>query len=340
MGDTSNQVLLSAFADEGSRDKTIDQQFSTMAALGLEFYSIRFVDAGQGVKNVLDLTDAEIETVLNGMREFGLAVSSIGSPIGKVKIADIDDRSSNRFIPFEKYLADDVHRACRAANDFDCKLVRGFSFYHPQHQKAGDYFDQAVEQLGQIADCCDKHGVTFGLEVETNLIGNSGQMLARIHSAVDHPALVLVFDGGNLVTQGFTTDEILTEFRAMLGGLGWIHVKDSRPLAGSQSNQDRQRIIDEDAISSYVPAEQGATNYRMIFQELLENFDIIQRRTVDRGIPGFFVDLEPHLRGGGQFGGFSGPDGMGIALRSLCRILDDVSIGYRLRDFETLQSTT
>ena len=43
-----------------------------------------------------------------------------------------------------------------------------------------------------------------------------------------------------------------------------------------------------------------------------------------RGIPGVFLDLEPHVKGGGQFGGFSGPDGMGVALRGLCRVLDRV----------------
>ena len=54
------------------------------------------------------------------------------------------------------------------------------------------------------------------------------------------------------------------------------------------------------------------------------------------GIPGVFLDLEPHVRGGGQFGGTSGPDGMGIALRSLCRVLDTAKVAYHLRDFDDL----
>ena len=40
--------------------------------------------------------------------------------------------------------------------------------------------------------------------------------------------------------------------------------------------------------------------------------------------------------GGGQFGGFSGPDGMGVALRSLCRALDYAEIDYHLRDFDDI----
>ena len=66
------------------------------------------------------------------------------------------------------------------------------------------------------------------------------------------------------------------------------------------------------------------------FRQILPGLEAKLRR---RGIPGVFLDLEPHLKGGGQFGGFSGPDGMGVALRGLCRVLDYVGIEYRLRDF-------
>ena len=64
----------------------------------------------------------------------------------------------------------------------------------------------------------------------------------------------------------------------------------------------------------------------------------LERKLKRRGIPGVFLDLEPHVKGGGQFGGFSGPDGMGVALRGLCRLLDYLSIGYHLRDFEDIQA--
>ena len=50
------------------------------------------------------------------------------------------------------------------------------------------------------------------------------------------------------------------------------------------------------------------------------------------------LELEPHLKGGGQFGGFSGPDGMGVAVRSLCRMLDYLQIDYDLRGFDAIRS--
>ena len=59
---------------------------------------------------------------------------------------------------------------------------------------------------------------------------------------------------------------------------------------------------------------------------------------VKLGAPGMILELEPHLKGGGQFGGFSGPDGMGVAVRSLCRMLDYLEIDYDLRGFDAIRS--
>ncbi len=53
---SSRHVLLSALADESAFDLTAVEQFTAMAALGLEYYSLRFIDVGKGIKNVMDLT--------------------------------------------------------------------------------------------------------------------------------------------------------------------------------------------------------------------------------------------------------------------------------------------
>lgn len=316
-----SRVLLSGFSDEAAADKTPDQQFSVMAALGLRHVSLRFVDCGRGVRNILDLEPAERQQLRNRLDDYGLAVSSIGSPIGKIRIADIEDGSGNRYVPFPEYLDQDLRRAVEAAEDLDCRLIRGFSFYHPRGSDPEDWFNASVERLGQIAGICDRHGLTFGLEVEANLIGHTGDRLARIHEAVSSPALVLVFDGGNLVTQGMGRDQVRAQFHAMLPGLGWMHVKDYR----GPSNH-RQGWIDEEQLAHFVPADCGEAGHRTLFEDLKPRLAELTGRLQQRGIPGFFVDLEPHLKGGGQFGGYSGADGMGIACRALCHVLDQAGI--------------
>ena len=80
------QVILSAFADEAAAQKTAVEQFATLAALGLQYYSIRFIDVGNGIKNVMQLTRSEITKLRHLENEYGLNVATIGSPIGKVKL--------------------------------------------------------------------------------------------------------------------------------------------------------------------------------------------------------------------------------------------------------------
>ena len=93
-------VILSGFADEAAHPtqqsrKTAEQQFATFAALGLQYYSIRFIDAGGGPKNVMQLTKQELREVRSLEDEYGLNVSSIGSPVGKVKLCDVADGTKN-----------------------------------------------------------------------------------------------------------------------------------------------------------------------------------------------------------------------------------------------------
>ena len=94
------QVILSSFGDEAANQKTAEQQFVALAALGLQYYSIRFIDVGNGVKNVMQLTRQEITKIRHLEDEYGLNVASIGSPIGKVKLLDTDDGTKNRFVIF------------------------------------------------------------------------------------------------------------------------------------------------------------------------------------------------------------------------------------------------
>jgi len=94
----------------------------------------------------------------------------------------------------------------------------------------------------------------------------------------------------------------------------------------------------EEAIKNFVPADIGHAAHEMILRDFRDHIPALTKKLAKRGIPGVFLDLEPHVKGGGQFGGFSGPDGFGVALRSLCRVLDYVDVGYHLRDFADIRA--
>jgi sugar phosphate isomerase/epimerase len=326
------QVLISGFSDEAAHEKLALQQYVAFAALGLRYHSLRFVDVGQGIKNVMLLTDGEVETLKQMQCDYGLRVSSIGSPIGKVKLRDIDDGTHNRYVPFEQYLKQDVERACNLAVAFHSKLVRGFSFYHPKGTDPHPHLDQVCEQLGQIAEACDRHGLTFGLEIEANLVGQSGELLAEIHRRVNHPAMLTIFDAANVVCQGCTADEVYAQYLAMKPSLGWLHIKDYH----DPSPRARISHVDEASLSNFVPADMGDSGHEAILRDFAEYLPEVEKRMAARGVEGVFLDLEPHVKGGGQFGGFSGPDGFGVALRGLCRVLDYVGLGYDLRNYDDI----
>ncbi|MCA9261245.1 MAG: sugar phosphate isomerase/epimerase [Planctomycetales bacterium] len=331
---TKPQVILSGFADEASVHKTALEQFSAFAALGLQYYSLRFIDVGNGVKNVMQLNKSEITKLRHTEDEFGMNVTSIGSPIGKVKLLDVEDGTSNRFVPFKKYLTSEVSKACELAHAFETKLIRGFSFYHPKGEDPWNYVHQAAEQLAQIAETCHRSDLTFGLEVEANLVGQNGQLMAELHRRVNHPALVTIFDGANIVCQGYDTAATFEQYSVMKPSLGWMHIKDylaprvDKPIGH----------VDEDMLKNFVPADEGDSGHAQILRDFANEIPQLERRLKRRGIPGVFLDLEPHLKGGGQYGGFSGPDGMAVALRGLRRVLDFVGIDYHLRDFDDVKA--
>lgn len=327
-------VILTGFADEAANQKEAVQQFSAFAAMGLQYYTIRFIDAGKGVKNVMQLTKSEITHIRHLEDEYGLNVSSLGSPIGKVKLLDVDDGSHNKYIPFAKYLKNDVQKACELAHAFETKLIRGFSFYHPRGTDASEHIPQVVDQLGQIAETCHRSDLIFGLEIEANLVGQSGALLAEIYGQVNHPALMLIFDAGNITSMGNSPHEVFSQYSDMKRGIGWMHIKDYKhpgPI-------EKVSHVDEAALKNFVPADIGDSGHEAILSDFRDAIPALQRKLKKRGIPGVFLDLEPHVKGGGQFGGFSGPDGMTVALRGLCRVLDYVGIDYHLRDFDDLRA--
>jgi len=328
-------VILSAFADEAANHRTALEQMTALAAIGLRHYSPRFVDVnGDGtIEHVVDLPEEKLNRLMEYHQEYGVSVTSIGARVGKVKLLDVDDGSHNKFIPFEEYMSGEVAKTIAVGKALGTKLIRGFSFYHPRGTAAKDHVGMAAEQIRQIAAACAQEGLVFGLEIEPNLVGETGPLLAALAKAVDHPNMVLIFDGGNVAAQNKNPVEVYEEFKATLPWLGWMHVKDYR----IDPSLIWTGAVDEERLKNFVPANAGDSGHELIFRHLRDELPAIQARLEKLGVPGFYLETEPHLKGGGQFGGFSGPDGMGVAVRVLCSCLDYAGIDYDLRNFDDIR---
>ena len=327
-------VILSAFADEGAVTTSAVEQMATLAALGLEYYSPRFLDVSGTVKHVMTLNKREIKTLQRLHADYGVKVTSIGSPVGKLKLLDVDDGTHNAYVAPQKYLTGDVATAIDRACRLDTKLIRGFSFYQPRGEDPWEYVSQAVDRLGPIVEQCGKAGLIFGLEVEANLVGQNGRLLAELSKQVNSPYMVCIFDGGNLSTQNLNAMQCFDEYVAMRKHIGWMHIKDYSIDPGLTWTG----TVDEERLKNFVPADVGDTGHEAILRDFRSQIPKLERKMKKLGVPGVFLELEPHLKGGGQFGGFSGPDGLGVACRGLCSLLDYVDIGYELRGFEHIRA--
>lgn len=336
-----SDVVLTGFCDETCEDKNLERQFAVAAALGLEWISLRFYNLGAGVKNILAADQSDLDQIKSLLDKYGLRISSIGSPIGKINLHDIQDGTPNQFRSFDSYLDQEVERICAIANFLQSPLVRGFSFYHPRGTAPQQHVAEAASRLQAIAQRCRAKSLIFGLEVEANLIGQTGELVQQLVSQADAPNLVSIFDGANLVVQGLSASAVWREYLAMRGSLGWVHVKDYQSdskgigeRAGTTSGH-----VDEESLSEFVPVGLGDAAYQQVLPDLKREVQNVTERLRLGGWeePLVFLDLEPHLRKGGQFGGYSGPDGFGLALRYLCRMLDKSKVSYRLRDWPLKQ---
>ena len=68
---------ISCFADEIS--PRLDQQLDEMEKLNVKWMSLRSVDD----VNVLQLSDARVDEIAHALKERGMGVSSIGSPLAR-----------------------------------------------------------------------------------------------------------------------------------------------------------------------------------------------------------------------------------------------------------------
>src|SRR5215213_542318 len=204
---------LTGFADEISSE--LDEQLDTLADESIRFVELRSV----WNKNVLDLTDDEIEKVGAAMADRGVGVSSIGSPIGKVPITEDFAPHLERF-----------RRALHVAKSLEAPYVRVFSFFMPEGEDPAVYRDEVLERMGTVAKEAEDARLVLLHENEKDIYGDIPSRCLDILAQVDSPALRTAWDAANFVQCG--VDRPYEEgYEALRPYLEYVHVKDA--LAGS-----------------------------------------------------------------------------------------------------------
>jgi len=222
---------LSGFADEISPDLTV--QLDTLTQLQVRYLELR----GVWNKNVLALQDDELAQVRSALDSYGIGVSAIGSPIGKIQITD----------PFEPHL-EDFKRAIQVAERLGSKYIRLFSFFVPEGEAAA-FRPQVMERLQALLDAAKGHPVTLLHENERHIYGDVPSRCLDILETLASPQLRMTFDPANFVICG--VKPYAEGYDMLKDYIEYVHIKDA--------------LMDEKQV---VPAGQGDGEVRELLGSL------------------------------------------------------------------------
>ena len=226
---------ISGFADEIA--ESVDTQFEVLNKLGMGYFEPRGIDG----KNISRLTDEEVAHLKERMAVAGIKISSIGSPIGKMKL---EDDFTEHFAKFQ--------RVVEIAKLLDTKYIRMFSFYHT----GGDVWTEeqrevVLARLRQMIAYAKEQDIVLLHENEKDVYGDTADRCADLMKELYCDNFKGVFDPANFVQCGQDTKyaySILKDY------IEYMHIKDA--------------ILETGRV---VPAGMGDGNLEYILNELFKN---------------------------------------------------------------------
>lgn len=201
------KLIMSAFADEYNRD--FDIQLSMLKEQGIDYLEPRFI----GGTNIADFDSAGAKEIKEKLDANGIKISSIGSPLGKIKLSDDMDAHMEQ-----------TKRVCETANILDTKLVRMFSFYLHDGKTDKECRNEVIEGVGRMLDIADSAGITLCHENEARIYGESPENCLDLLETFEG-RLKCVFDMGN-----FVLDQHLPypeAYHMLKPYIEYFHIKDS-----------------------------------------------------------------------------------------------------------------
>ncbi len=193
-------IPLAAITDEFS--PTLSDAIPVMKEIGMTAAELRVVNG----KNILDLSDDELERARETLNAAGLPVISIASPLLKCVLPnapELDSRFQHDVFASKHTFADQprlTEHAMEVAKFFGARIVRVFSYWRTV--QPGRCFDRIAEALTELATLGKRENVIIGLENEHACNLGAAWEAAQVLNAVEHPYLRLVWDPANALVAG------------------------------------------------------------------------------------------------------------------------------------------
>ena len=201
-----SKLILSAFSDEYADG--LKEQCKALNKFGIGYMEIRGVDG----KNVSALSKAEVKTAKKILNDYGIQVSSIGSPLGKIRL----DEDLEGYLDLSKHIFE-------TANELGAKNILIFSFYLPKNKTGEECRERVFYELERIVKLSREYDVTLCHENEALIYGESPEKCLEI---LEHfgGELKAVFDMGNFVLDGY---EPMTAYKLLKDYIEYFHIKDA-----------------------------------------------------------------------------------------------------------------
>src|SRR3954452_21729991 len=186
----SPHFRIAAITDEFSPD--IEVAVQSMKSIGMTGAELRMVFG----KNIIDLTDEELDRAIAIVKGAGLEILSIASPLLKCVLPDapeVDSRFQQDMFAAKHNFEDQPRLTARAfeiAKRTGARIIRVFSYWRTVDPEV--CFDRVVVALRGLADQAAKHDVIIGLENEHACNIATGAETSRALAALDHPNLKVV----------------------------------------------------------------------------------------------------------------------------------------------------
>lgn len=191
---------LAAVTDEFSSD--FESAAASMREIGMSAAELRVIYD----KNILDLSDDELDRVQAIARNYGLTIISIASPVLKCELPGappIDSSIPHDIFGARHTFADQprlTERAFAVAKKMGARIIRVFSYWRTVAPE--ECFDGVVAALTNLAEQAARNDVIIGLENEHACNIGTAAESARVLKAIDHPNFKLIWDPANAYVAG------------------------------------------------------------------------------------------------------------------------------------------
>ena len=226
---------ISGFADE--IDQAVDTQFAVLNKLGIGYFEPRGIDG----KNISKLSDEEVVALKAKMDQCGIKVSSIGSPVGKMKIEDAFEEHFEMF-----------QRVVQITKMLDAKYIRMFSFYHNGGEEwTAEERAEVFARLKMMIAYAKEQDVVLLHENEKDIYGDTADRCADLMKELSCDNFKAVFDPANFVQ---SKQDTKYAYGLLKDYIEYMHIKDAEMETG--------RVV---------PAGKGDGNVEYVLTQLFAN---------------------------------------------------------------------